>query len=128
MKHGKVNELVCITCKKKICHNCALFGEHKGHDVKEFQEAMKEVVVRTEVLMEMFEQVDQEFARVQADQTLQNLLSSFNASKNNLKEQVTKKFDSWREILSLMEQNVHVEIDKKFQQFEKNFDDEEKVV
>lgn len=58
LKHGKTNELVCITCKKKICHNCALFGEHKGHDIKEFEEAMKEVVVRTELLMEMFEQIE----------------------------------------------------------------------
>lgn len=53
--HSKPLELICITCRSKICHNCALFGEHKGHDIREEDEAMKEVIVRTEVLMEMFE-------------------------------------------------------------------------
>lgn len=57
-KHGKECELICVTCKHKICHNCALFGEHRGHDIREHDEAIQEIAVRTEVLMEMFEQMD----------------------------------------------------------------------
>lgn len=41
-----------------ICHTCALFGAHKGHDVREKFDTMREIEVRTEVLMEMFEQMD----------------------------------------------------------------------
>lgn len=67
-EHNKKAELICVTCKHQICHNCALFGDHKGHDIREHDEAMKEVVVRTEVLMEMFEQMDQEVAKMQANQ------------------------------------------------------------
>lgn len=70
-KHTKANELICVTCKKMICHSCALFGEHKGHDVREKDEALKEIVVRTEVLMEMFEQMDTECVKMQKDNTFQ---------------------------------------------------------
>lgn len=53
---------------------------------------MKEVVVRTEALMEMFEQMKQEQAAVQADGTFQMLFGQFNISKNYLKDQVAAKF------------------------------------
>ncbi|MFO0117308.1 MAG: B-box zinc finger protein [bacterium] len=34
-----MNELACVTCKQRICPHCALFGGHKGHEVKEEKEA-----------------------------------------------------------------------------------------
>lgn len=56
-----------------ICHTCALFGNHKGHDVREKNDTMREIEVRTEVLMEMFEQMDQELTKLQQDSNLQRL-------------------------------------------------------
>lgn len=91
-KHNKQCELICVNCKHRICHSCALFGDCKGHDIKEPEEAVKEVVVRTEALMEMFEQMKQEQAAVQADGTFQMLFGQFNISKNYLKDQVAAKF------------------------------------
>lgn len=127
-KHGKNNELICINCRHRICHNCALFGEHKGHDIREQDEAMKEVVVRTEVLMEMFEQLDQECAKLLADQSYQDLLRIFNGTKDNLKGQVSKKFKEWHDILNRMEQNVHETIDERFRNVERAFDEEKLVL
>jgi hypothetical protein len=65
--HEKPRELICITCNTEVCHTCALFGDHKGHDVRERSETMREIEVRTEVLMEMFEQMDQEVEKLQQD-------------------------------------------------------------
>ena len=31
--HGKPADLICLKDKTIVCCNCALFGEHKGHDV-----------------------------------------------------------------------------------------------
>ena len=33
-EHLEKKILVCFTDKTKICHDCALFGNHKGHDIK----------------------------------------------------------------------------------------------
>jgi len=32
--HNKPIEIICIDCKERICSNCALFGNHKGHDIR----------------------------------------------------------------------------------------------
>jgi len=51
---GKALELICVNCHKKVCHSCALFGSHKGHDVREAAEATNEIQIRMDVLMEMY--------------------------------------------------------------------------
>ena len=33
--HKKPLDLICIDTKERICYNCALFGAHKGLNVKE---------------------------------------------------------------------------------------------
>jgi hypothetical protein len=43
LEHGKQRELICISCQKTVCHTCALFGGHKGHDVREQAETMNEI-------------------------------------------------------------------------------------
>lgn len=40
--------------KHRICTQCALFGNHKGHDVREEDEVTKEISLKVEVLMEMY--------------------------------------------------------------------------
>lgn len=33
-QHGNKLEMVCIQCKNiRICSHCAIFGEHKGHEI-----------------------------------------------------------------------------------------------
>ena len=38
--HGKPLDVICVTCKERTCSNCALFGSHKGHDVRPEQEVL----------------------------------------------------------------------------------------
>lgn len=38
-QHNAINELACLTCKRRICPHCALFGGHKNHEVKEEKQA-----------------------------------------------------------------------------------------
>ena len=68
--------------------------------------------------------MDQEQAKLQADQTYQKYNDILVGSKNNLKEQASNKFQEWRDILTLMEQNVHQTIDDRFQDFQQTFDEE----
>ena len=42
----------------RICSTCALFGQHKGHDVRMEQEVVNELTIRTELLIQMYQIVD----------------------------------------------------------------------
>ncbi len=44
--------------KKRICAQCALFGNHKGHDVRMEEEVIKEISLKVECLMEMYQAME----------------------------------------------------------------------
>lgn len=56
--HGKPLDVICVTCKERTCSNCALFGSHKGHDVRPEQEVLDQINLRTECLMEMYQMME----------------------------------------------------------------------
>ena len=53
--HQRKIEIICIDCKERICSNCALFGNHKQHDIRMEQDVLEEINIRTECLMEMYQ-------------------------------------------------------------------------
>lgn len=57
--HQRKIEIICIDCKERICSNCALFGNHRNHDIRMEQDVLDEINIRTECLMEMFQIVEQ---------------------------------------------------------------------
>ena len=104
-----------------VCHTCALFGDHKGHDVREKIDTMKEIEVRTEVLMEMFEQMDQEVEKLQQDTNWQRLKNIMTDRQNHLKTIVSNKFNEWYDVLHKMELEAHRVIDDRFVKYDKIF-------
>jgi B-box zinc finger len=34
-EHGRPADLICLDDRQRVCAHCALFGQHKGHDVRE---------------------------------------------------------------------------------------------
>jgi hypothetical protein len=34
-EHNKKLEIICIDDQMRICPNCALFGAHKNHEIKQ---------------------------------------------------------------------------------------------
>ena len=53
-EHSKKLEIICIQDKMRICSTCALFGFHKGHDVRMADDVIKELDLRTEYLISMY--------------------------------------------------------------------------
>ena len=60
--HGKPLDLINVTTKDRTCSSCALFGAHKGHDVRPEQEVLDQINLRTECLMEMYQMMESGFA------------------------------------------------------------------
>ena len=53
-EHQRKVEIICITDRSRICSNCALFGAHKGHDIRMENEVVSEITLRTELLMQIY--------------------------------------------------------------------------
>lgn len=53
-EHKRKLEIICIQDRMRICSTCALFGAHKGHDVRMEHEVVGELAVRTELLIQMY--------------------------------------------------------------------------
>jgi hypothetical protein len=50
---GSVIDIVCLDCRERICSKCALFGNHKGHTIREQAAVLEEISVRSEALSEL---------------------------------------------------------------------------
>ena len=56
--HKRKNEIICLDDKTKICTTCALFGNHKNHNLKSEEDLMNELFVKSEILIDYFEMID----------------------------------------------------------------------
>ena len=54
-KHKKPLEFICLQDKCRICSQCALFGDHKNHDITNEEDILNEVKVRADIYVELFE-------------------------------------------------------------------------
>lgn len=56
--HKKKMELFCLEEKERICTNCALFGNHKNHEIEEEDEILKRINTKAEKLLEIIEKLE----------------------------------------------------------------------
>jgi hypothetical protein len=57
-EHDRPQELVCLSgCRVRVCPHCALFGAHKGHDVREESEVQGLITEHSRQLQQMVEQM-----------------------------------------------------------------------
>ena len=56
--HGRPLEIICVEDKEKICTNCALFGVHKNHNLINEEDFLREISIKTEILIDLYELID----------------------------------------------------------------------
>ena len=55
-EHRAVKELICLSgCQTRVCPHCALFGTHKGHDVRDETAVLSLIGEQHESLGQMLE-------------------------------------------------------------------------
>jgi hypothetical protein len=57
-KHHRPLEVICLDDKEKICTNCALYGEHKTHTFINEEDFFKEISLKAEILIDLYELID----------------------------------------------------------------------
>lgn len=117
--HGKPMDLINVTCKERTCSNCALFGAHKGHDVRPEQEVLDQINLRTECLMEMYQMMETAASEKPNEQEVQSLGLNFRKKSEELRRQLKERFQEMRNILVVQEQTTEAILQKNLVYIEK---------
>ena len=102
-EHNRKLEIICIQDRMRICSTCALFGQHKGHDVRMEPEVVNELTIRTELLIQMYQIVD-DISKDRVDQVqVRQMESEFRHKSNELRNNLKEKFNELKTILKIQE-------------------------
>jgi hypothetical protein len=83
-------ELICIDDKTKICTNCALFGKHKHHNITSIDEFEKDIEIKSELLIDLFDILNQH--NITNELNNKNI-SSLNNKMDNLINIIDRKYN-----------------------------------
>lgn len=107
--HKKPLEFICLLDKAKVCANCALFGRHRGHEIKPIEEIVNDIASKAELLMEMLQLIEQSQTTVMGDNIksrMDQLYDRYCEKKTQLEAEIREGFNSLRKRLTEMERTA----------------------
>eukprot|EP00357_Protocruzia_adherens_P002986 CAMPEP_0115046582 /NCGR_PEP_ID=MMETSP0216-20121206/48824_1 /TAXON_ID=223996 /ORGANISM="Protocruzia adherens, Strain Boccale" /LENGTH=548 /DNA_ID=CAMNT_0002429669 /DNA_START=60 /DNA_END=1706 /DNA_ORIENTATION=+ len=119
--HDRKLEVVCVDDQQRICTNCALFGDHKSHDIRAEEDVLKEITLRAECLYEMYQVIEQNQEFFKATPHVEDMYSKFESKKGKLKADLDQKFKELRQVIDNKEKEIHDEVGTAFAEIEDNF-------
>lgn len=125
LEHGKLKGLICVNCQHNVCETCALFGEHKGHDVRQQQSIMLDIRVRMEKLMDTFQQLDQDCLLLQEQEELKQRHSLMENRRLELVTQAEQCIEEVKANLDSYLLDVKQRITASFKPFTEQFEQEQ---
>lgn len=75
--HWRKLELICYDHKIRICTSCALFADHKGCDYKQEEEVAAEIGMWTDLLLDIYELIEQNKANFGDEKETEELFNEF---------------------------------------------------
>lgn len=120
-EHDRPLELICVDDKRRICSQCALFGKHKGHDVRMEEDVAKEINLKVEVLMEMYQAMEHSCDNLHDKANYEKQYNVFKKKQNEMKEIIQNKFKEWRQALRAVEMQALENLHITYSQFEDKF-------
>ena len=109
LEHPSRNlEMICLEELCKICTNCAIFGKHKNHNVINIDEFVKDIEIKAEKLIELFENISDGEIKQEID--IINEKSKNNLS--NLLEVINEKYNYMTNIIKDFTQNLFEKVKK----------------
>lgn len=114
--HNRRREIVCVEDRVKICTSCALFGDHKNHNLKTEEDLLKELFIKSEILIEYFDIIDTFSEKLivydndQNNPLIEKIKKNSIDKQNELCENVTCFFKEMRFLLKEREKQVKRQI------------------
>lgn len=122
-EHQRPQELVCLSgCKARVCPHCALFGAHKGHDVREESEVQSMITEHSCQLQQMVDQMSSAKVELAEPKFYWQYANLYRDKKERLKEQIQNDFKHWRKTLRSLEMKILDQVHSiHFAEFEEKF-------
>ena len=111
--HGEKKTIICLTDKIWICQDCALFGEHKGHEIQSAKQIKPKVDAKVSRLHSALDVIDKHYTEVErttkhAKTSMEGIIKSeFERLQNLLKSKEKDCLEAVNRFFSLQEQNLH---------------------
>jgi len=121
--HHRKLEVIWVDDQVRICTNCALFGDHKNHDIRQEDDVLKEITLRTELLIDIYELIEQNKNNLGDQKEIDDLYNQFMTKQIALKRHVANKFKEYYNDLLRKEKDVVNAIEKNFDSIEKKFEE-----
>jgi len=113
-EHGRVLEIVCLEDRCRICSNCALFGDHKSHNIKPEGEVLREIATRAEHLIDYFQEIQKQEKTVFTDKPSDQQEQRLQERYNELASSIQSKFKEYTKLLQDQEAKLLNNLSKKF--------------
>ncbi len=91
-EHGRVLEIVCLDDRCRICSNCALFGDHKSHNIKPEGEVLREIATRAEHLIDYFQDIQKQEKVIFTEKPSEKQEQRLQEKYNELAHSIQSKF------------------------------------
>jgi len=121
--HKKALEYVCMEDQVKVCAKCALFGGHKGHDIRPIEDIMSEIAMKADCLIDMLQIIEISQDNVM-DETvkvrLDKLYEKYRARKQTLESELREGFAKLKAKISQVEKETLSSLQKNFDYIEGN--------
>jgi len=95
-EHNKKLEIICIDHQQKICVNCALFGNHKNHNIKSEEEVLREITIRADRILELFQGIEDSssdlFLQNASEENLSKIYENFIKKTERISKTINEKF------------------------------------
>lgn len=120
--HHRRLEVIWVNDQVRICTNCALFGDHKNHDIREEAEVLNEISLRAELLIDIYQLIEQNKSNLGDQKEIDDLYNQFMTKQIALKKHVTNKFKEYYNELLRKEKDVLNTLERNFDSIEKTFE------
>jgi hypothetical protein len=130
--HKRQLEIICLDDRMRICTSCALFGEHKNHNLRSEDDILREVSLKAEILIEFYEFIGKQTDKIENDENKILLLEAIKMHvikvSENKKNKMKNYFKELRFLLKTKEKELIEEIEDKYEKtFEKKAEEIEKI-
>ncbi|CAD8113468.1 unnamed protein product [Paramecium sonneborni] len=105
-EHLEKLEIVCLTDKIRICTKCALFGNHRHHEVKSVDDVVREVTLKAENIMQTYQKILDKQQEMSESKFYEPLSDKFQVMLQESSMSVKEKFKELHLQLDLKENKL----------------------